>query len=181
MTVVRIEIHAGAGGDEARSWAKMVLRMYLLWTAKNGFRVAPGREIVRAGDDGITSAAFDVAGPGVDRACSETGVHRMVRVSPFDPGCRRRTSFASVSVMPKPIRDGVVQGRHLRAYFWDHQIRSYVLSPYKMAKDLRTGIERVDVEAVLAGDIDGFLDAAAMGLPHGSSPDGPISEAAVMD
>ena len=216
-----LEINAGAGGTEAQDWAQMLLRMYLRWAERRGFKTelleeSPGEEA------GIKT---------------ESGVHRLVRISPFDSQARRHTSFASVWVYPvvddaieveiqdKDLRvdtyrasgaggqhvnrtDSAVRITHLptnivvqcqsdrsqhrnratamamlkaRLYEhelqkreaeaqaeadskseigWGHQIRSYVLQPYQMVKDLRTAVEKGNAQGVLDGDIDDFLEAA---------------------
>ncbi len=232
-----LEVNAGAGGTEAQDWAQMLLRMYLRWAQGQGYKTevvdeSPGEEA------GIKSATMKVSGENAyGWLKSESGVHRLVRISPFDSQARRHTSFASVWVYPviddrievevedKDLRidtfrssgaggqhvnttdsavrithipTGIVVGcqsersQHknrahamamLRARLyerelkrreaeaqatadqktdigWGHQIRSYVLQPYQMVKDLRTGVERSDPEKVLDGDITGFLEAA---------------------
>lgn len=180
MSEARMEITAGAGGPEAQAWAAMVLRMYLRWASRRGYSVAPGREVRRT-EAGIERATIELSGTGVERSHAEHGVHRLVRFSPFDPEKRRHTSFASVYVTPI-VEGSVVEPAHWhRGGLWGGQIRSYVLDPYKKVKDLRTGIERNDVDTVLDGDIDDFLDGAvAAGLPHKFDPNGPES-AAVME
>lgn len=182
MSEVRMEITAGAGGPEAQAWAAMVLHMYLRWAARRGYSVAPGREVRRT-EAGIERATIELSGAGVERSHAEDGVHRLVRCSPFDLEKRRHTSFASVRVTP------IVEGHMVEPAHWHRgglcggQIRSYVFDPYKMVKDLRTAIIREDVDAVLDGDLDDFLDGAvAAGLPHKCDPDGPMAEpAAGMD
>ena len=232
-----IEIHAGAGGTESQDWAEMLLRMYLRWAEAHGFKSeavaeSPGEEA------GIKSATVKLRGENAyGRARTESGVHRLVRISPFDASGRRHTSFASVWVYPvadesieieiadKDLRvdtyrssgaggqhvnktDSAVRMTHLptgivvqcqnersqhknraaatsmlraRLYErelqarreeqaaqeagktdigWGHQIRSYVLQPYQMVKDLRTGVETGNTQAVLDGDIDAFIGAA---------------------
>jgi peptide chain release factor 2 len=232
-----LEIHAGAGGTEAQDWAEMLLRMYTRWAEQHGYKVeyleeSPGEEA------GLKSATIRVSG---DNAYgwlkTESGVHRLVRISPYDSAARRHTSFASVWVYPviddkidveildKDLRidtyrasgaggqhvnktssairithmpTGIVvqcqadRSQHrnramafdmLRARLyeaelkkreeaaqalestktdigWGHQIRSYVLQPYQMIKDLRTGVETSSTQAVLDGDIDRFLEAS---------------------
>ena len=232
-----LEVNAGAGGTEAQDWAQMLLRMYVRWVQAQGYKYELVDE--SQGDDaGIKSATIKILG---DNAYgwlkSESGVHRLVRISPFDSQARRHTSFASVWVFPvidesieveiedKDLRidtyrasgaggqhvnttDSAVRITHvpsgvivqcqsersqhknrahamsmLRARLyeqelkrreeaaqatadqktdigWGHQIRSYVLQPYQMIKDLRTGVERTDSQRVLDGDITGFLEAA---------------------
>ena len=232
-----LEIHAGAGGTESQDWAQMLRRMYSKWIEKKKSRF----EIIseHKGDEaGIKSSTLKVSGPYMyGWLKSESGVHRLVRISPFDSGARRHTSFASVWVYPvvddsikidiqeKDIRvdtyrssgaggqhvnttDSAVRITHLptsivvqcqnersqhknketcfnmlkaRLYKyeiekkeeasenlaksktdigWGHQIRSYVLQPYQLVKDLRNNLENTDPESVLNGDIDEFLEAA---------------------
>jgi peptide chain release factor 2 len=231
-----VEIHPGAGGLEAQDWAEMLLRMYLRWCERRGYK-AELVEVQPGEGAGIKSATFTVAGAyayGYTKA--ESGVHRLVRISPFDANARRQTSFASVLVMPDigediqiEIRDedlrvdtyrssgaggqhvnktdsavrlthlpsGIVvacqneRSQHknkamamkvLKARLYElerqkqeerlaaatkgktdigfgHQIRSYVLHPYRMVKDHRTNTEVGNADGVLDGDLDGFIDA----------------------
>ena len=232
-----LEVNAGAGGTEAQDWAQMLLRMYVRWVQAQGYKYELIDE--SAGEEaGIKSATVKVLGRNAyGWLKSESGVHRLVRISPFDGQARRHTSFASVWVFPviddsievdvedKDLRidtyrssgaggqhvnttDSAVRITHvptgvvvqcqsersqhknrahamsmLRARLyerelkrreeaaqatadqktdigWGHQIRSYVLQPYQMVKDLRTGVERSDSQRVLDGDITGFLEAA---------------------
>jgi peptide chain release factor 2 len=232
-----LEVHAGAGGTEAQDWAEMLLRMYVRWAEAHGYKVEWLEE--SAGDGaGIKSATVRVNGPDAyGWLKTESGVHRLVRISPFDANARRHTSFASAWVYPviddkieieindKDLRidtyrssgaggqhvnktDSAVRLTHLptgvvvacqsersqhqnRAHAfamlrarlyelelekreaqteamnatktdigWGHQIRSYVLQPYQMVKDLRTGVETGNPAAVLDGDLDRFLAAA---------------------
>ena len=232
-----LEIHAGAGGTESQDWAEMLRRMYCKWIEKkkNKFEIISEH---RGEEAGIKSSILKISGSYVyGWLKSESGVHRLVRISPFDSGARRHTSFASVWVYPvvddsikieiqeKDIRidtyrssgaggqhvnttDSAVRITHLptnivvqcqnersqhknketcfnmlkaRLYKyeiqkkeeaseslaksktdigWGHQIRSYVLQPYQLVKDLRNNLENTDPEGVLDGDIDGFLEAA---------------------
>ncbi|HHT9154332.1 MAG TPA: peptide chain release factor 2 [Candidatus Tripitaka sp. YC43] len=231
-----LSIHAGAGGTESCDWVAMLLRMYLRWMEKSGYTqdtvdIQPGEEA------GIKRVVLHVKG---ERAygylCGEAGVHRLVRISPFDANQRRHTSFAAVDVLPEIEEEGEVEireedlktetfraggagGQHVnktssavriihiptgiiiqcqnersqhqnrrtamnmlkaRLYqikeaermkqlsqlydekgeiAWGYQIRSYVLHPYNLVKDLRTGRETSNARAVLDGDIDAFLDA----------------------
>jgi peptide chain release factor 2 len=232
-----LEIHAGAGGTEAQDWALMLTRMYLRWAEKHGHKTefleeSPGEEA------GLKSATIKVMGPNAyGWLKTESGVHRLVRISPFDSQARRHTSFASAWVYPviddkieieileKDLRidtfrasgaggqhinktDSAIRITHIptgivvscqqdrsqhrnRAIAWDmlrarmyerelekreaaadalnatktdigwgHQIRSYVLQPYQMVKDLRTGVETGNSAAVLDGAIDPFLEAS---------------------
>ncbi len=230
-----LEINSGAGGTESCDWAAMLARMYVRWAEKKGYKVelqseTPGEEA------GIKSAAYKISGPNAyGWLKSESGVHRLVRISPFDSSARRHTSFSSVwvypvvdddieiEVNPSEIRldtyrssgaggqhvnttDSAVRITHIptgivvtsseksqhqnrdiamkalksRLYQmeldrrnaaiteaheakgdagWGNQIRSYVLQPYQMVKDLRTGYETSDTQGVLDGDLDGFMAA----------------------
>ena len=232
-----LEIHPGAGGTESQDWASMLLRMYLRWAEAKEFRAelvdeTPGEEA------GIKSATIKISGHNAyGWAKTESGVHRLVRISPFDSNARRHTSFASVWVTPvvddqidieiveKDLRidtfrasgaggqhvnttdsairithepTGIVaQSQSSRSQHknkaeamkmlksklyeqelqkreeaaealnsektdnaWGHQIRSYVLHPYQMVKDLRTELETSNTAAVLDGDLDAFMSAA---------------------
>ena len=232
-----LEIHAGAGGTESQDWAQMLARMYSKWIEKKKSKFIIVNE--HKGDEaGIKSITFKILGSYMfGWLKSESGVHRLVRISPFDSGARRHTSFASVWVYPvvddsikidiqeKDIRidtyrssgaggqhvnttDSAVRITHLptnivvqcqnersqhknketcfnmlkaRLYRyeiqkkeeesenlaksktdigWGHQIRSYVLQPYRLVKDLRNNLENTDPDSVLDGDIDSFLEAA---------------------
>ena len=232
-----LEVHAGAGGTESQDWAEMLLRMYIRWAEAHGYTVTWIEE--SAGEEaGIKSATIRVAGHNAyGWLKTESGVHRLVRISPFDSQSRRHTSFASVGAYPvvddsidvevddKDLRidtyrasgaggqhvnrtDSAVRITHLptgvvvqcqndrsqhknraaamnmlkaRLYErelrrreaekhalhdaktdigWGHQIRSYVLHPYQMVKDLRTGVETGSSQAVLDGDLDPFMEAA---------------------
>ncbi len=240
-----LEVHAGAGGTESQDWANMLLRMYLRWADQHGYRT----EIVELSEGeeaGIKSATVHVKGESAyGWMKTESGVHRLVRISPFDSNARRHTSFASVGVYPevddridieiedKDVRvdtyrasgaggqhinktDSAVRLTHiptgivvqcqnersqhknranawkmLRARLyevemqkreaeaqaqadaktdigWGHQIRSYVLQPYQMVKDLRTGVESGNPSAILDGDLDGFMSAALAARVHGA-------------
>ncbi len=232
-----IEIHAGAGGTESQDWADMLRRMYLKWSDKKNFRSSLISE--HKGDEaGIKSATIRIDGDYVfGWLKKESGIHRLVRISPFDSGARRHTSFASIWVYPvvdeninieileKDLRidtyrssgaggqhvnttDSAVRITHipskivvqcqnersqhknketcmnmLRARLydyeikkreqenqntestkaeigWGHQIRSYVLQPYRLVKDNRTNFESTSPERILDGDIDEFLEAS---------------------
>jgi len=231
------EIHAGAGGTDAQDWAEMILRMYLRWAERRGFEVEVD-EVSEGGEAGILSATFIVRGRyAYGLLAAERGVHRLVRMSPFDSQHRRQTSFASLDVAPfledisdeieideKDLRidtyhssgaggqhvnvtDSAVRITHLptgivtscqneRSQYqnkakalqilgaklaerqreerrkeletlsgplsdvaWGSQIRSYVLAPYQLVKDLRSGHETGNVETVLDGDLDEFMIA----------------------
>lgn len=231
------QVNAGAGGTEAQDWADMLLRMYLRWAEKRGFKTEV-LEKSNGEEAGIKSVTLKIEGEqAYGWLKTETGVHRLVRISPYDSSARRHTSFASVSVSPviddsidveieeKDIRvdtyrssgaggqhvnttDSAVRMTHvptgivaacqsqrsqhqnreqalqlLKAKIyeaelqkredaaaeehgektdigWGHQIRSYVLHPYQMIKDLRTAVETTNSSAVLDGDIDMFIEAA---------------------
>ena len=231
-----LEVHAGAGGTESQDWASMLLRMYVRWAERKGYKV----EFVEESDGeeaGIKSATIKVSGPNAyGWLKNESGVHRLVRISPYDSNARRHTSFASVGAYPvvddaieievldKDLRvdtyrasgadgqhvnktDSAVRITHMpsgivvacqtnksqhrnrdeamkmlkarlyeqelqkreaekQAAFdsksdigWGHQIRSYVLHPYQMVKDLRTELETSDTQGVLDGDLDPFMAA----------------------
>ena len=230
-----LEINSGAGGTESCDWASMLARMYVRWAEQHGYKVELQSE--SAGEEaGIKSAAYKISGPNAyGWLKSESGVHRLVRISPFDSSARRHTSFSSVwvypvvddnieiEVNPADIRvdtyrssgaggqhvnttDSAVRITHMptgivvtsseksqhqnrdiamkalksRLYQmelerrtasmqeaheskgdagWGNQIRSYVLQPYQMVKDLRTGHETSDTQGVLDGDLDGFMAA----------------------
>ena len=230
-----LEINAGAGGTESCDWASMLARMYVRWAEKKGYKVELQSE--SAGEEaGIKSAAYKITGPNAyGWLKSESGVHRLVRISPYDSAARRHTSFSSVWVYPvvddnieidipdRDIRidtyrssgaggqhvnttDSAVRITHLptnivvtssmksqhqnrevamnalrsRLYQleldkrnaainaaheskgdagWGNQIRSYVLQPYQMVKDLRTNVETSDTQGVLDGDLDKFMAA----------------------
>lgn len=232
-----LEVNAGAGGTEAQDWAEMLLRMYTRWCHAQGYKTERLDES-EGEEAGLKSATILVKGHNAyGWLKSEQGVHRLVRISPYDSQARRHTSFASVSVSPviddsikveiedKDLRidtyrasgaggqhvnrtDSAVRITHipsgivvqcqndrsqhknkaqafemLRARLyeaelkrreevaqskadektdigWGHQIRSYVLQPYQMVKDLRTGLESGNPDAVLNGDINAFLQAA---------------------
>ncbi len=232
-----VEIHPGAGGTEAQDWAAMLVRMYSRWAQASGFKVEVIEE--QAGEEaGLKSATLHVKGENAyGWLKTEAGIHRLVRISPFDSSGRRHTSFASVWVYPeidenieieineKDVRtdtfrasgaggqhvnktDSAIRLTHiptgivvqcqadrsqhknratawnmLRARLyemelqkreeaaqaqadaktdigWGHQIRSYVLQPYQMVKDLRTNVETSDTQGVLDGDLDEFMAAA---------------------
>jgi peptide chain release factor 2 len=232
-----IEVNAGAGGTEAQDWAEMLQRMYSRWAEQHGYRV----ELMEQSEGeqaGIKSATMQVTGPNAyGWLKTENGVHRLVRISPFDANARRQTSFASIWVYPVvddtieiEIREADLKvdtfrasgagGQHvnktesairithvptgiivacqtdrsqhrnratamqmLKAKMyeaelkrreavsaaveagktdigWGHQIRSYVLAPYQLVKDLRTGVETGNPAAVLDGDLDEFMAAS---------------------
>jgi peptide chain release factor 2 len=231
-----VSIHAGAGGTEAQDWADMLLRMYLRWAEKRGFK-ADIFDVLQGDEAGIKSATFTVNGDyAFGYLKAEIGIHRLVRISPFDANARRHTSFASVFVYPDIEDDVVIEiddkdlrvdtfrssgagGQHVnktesavrithlpsgivvqcqnersqhmnramamkllkaRLYekeleerekemdkihaskkkiAWGSQIRSYILQPYQLVKDHRTGKEVGNVDAVLDGDLDGFIEA----------------------
>ena len=231
-----LTFHAGAGGTEAQDWAQMLYRMYTMWTERHGYKYT--LLDYQDGDQaGIKSATIKIEGENVyGYLKSEHGVHRLVRISPFDANARRQTSFAAVEVMPEigeageiELRDEdikmdvfrssgaggqkvnktssavrlthiptgiVVSSQVERSHFqnlenckemlraklaeikerehlekiedikgvqmkieWGSQIRSYVFMPYTLAKDTRTGYENSNINAVMDGDIDGFINA----------------------
>lgn len=243
-----LEIHAGAGGTEAQDWASMLARMYYRWAEAHKYKL----EMLEESDGeeaGIKSVTYKVSGLNAyGWLKNEVGVHRLVRISPYDSAARRHTSFSSVWVYPviddeinieildKDLRvdtyrasgaggqhvnrtDSAVRITHIptgivaqcqndrsqhknrdtamkmlkaRLYEaelqrreaesqavednktdigWGHQIRSYVLQPYQMIKDLRTGVETSDTQGVLNGDLDEFMGAALAARVTGSAGD----------
>jgi peptide chain release factor 2 len=232
-----LEVHAGAGGTESQDWAQMLLRMYMRWAERRGYKVSLVEQ--SSGEEaGIKSATLEIKGENAyGWLKTESGVHRLVRISPFDSNARRHTSFSSVWVYPvvdenieidikesdcriDTYRSSGAGGQHVnttdsavrithnptgivvasqqqrsqiknrdiawtmlkaRLYErelkiredkanadaaskseigWGHQLRSYVLQPYQMVKDLRTGTQSGNPAAVLDGDIDEFLETA---------------------
>jgi peptide chain release factor 2 len=236
-----ITIAPGAGGIDAQDWAEMLVRMYLKWAQDHGFEVEE-QDWQKGEEAGIRSATYSVKGAyAYGRLRAEQGVHRLVRISPFDGQGRRQTSFASLEVIPEldddidieidekdlkvdTYRSSGAGGQHVnktesairithlptgvvvtcqqersqhknRAHAmkvlrsklyqieeakrkeelakfygergsisWGNQIRSYVLQPYQMVKDLRTGIETSDVDGVLNGKLDQFIEAYLKGV-----------------
>ncbi|OGP23821.1 MAG: peptide chain release factor 2 [Deltaproteobacteria bacterium GWB2_55_19] len=239
-----VSIHPGAGGTEAQDWASILLRMYLRWAERKGY-VTETADFLPGEEAGLKSVTFTVTGEfayGYMKA--EMGVHRLVRISPFDANKRRHTSFASVFVYPEiddtieveideadlkidTFRSSSAGGQHVnktesairithmptgivvgcqnersqhknkamamkflrarlyelklkeqeekmqvyhnekRDIAWGSQIRSYVLQPYRLAKDHRTGIEMGNVDAVLDGDIDAFIEGFLLSTRQG--------------
>lgn len=232
-----LQVNAGAGGTEACDWAGMIFRMYMRWAEKRGFRISL-MDKQDAEVAGLKNAVLEISGENAyGWLKAESGVHRLVRISPFDSNARRHTSFCSVSVTPvvdenidikvedkdlrvDTYRSGGAGGQHvnktdsavrlthlptgivaacqnqrsqhqnraeamkmLKARLYEremqaqqalkdqkegektdigfgHQIRSYVLHPYQMVKDLRTGLETSDTQGVLDGDLDAFMEAS---------------------
>ncbi|MBQ1538540.1 MAG: peptide chain release factor 2 [Ruminococcus sp.] len=240
-----VNFHAGSGGTEAQDWAEMLFRMYTRWGEAHGFKVQT-LDYLEGGDAGISSASIIIEGENAyGYLKGESGVHRLVRVSPFDAQGRRHTSFAAVDVMPEmddsidiEINDADIEmqvfrssgagGQHInktssavrlihkptgivtscqtqRSQFqnrdyamkmliaelvkikerehletindikgvqkeiaWGSQIRSYVFMPYQLVKDTRTGYETSNINAVMDGDLDGFINAYLKSLSLGT-------------
>ena len=231
-----LEIHPGAGGTEAMDWASMLYRMYMRWAERKGFKIEL-MDYQEGEEAGMKSCSVLIQGPmAYGYLKAESGVHRLVRISPFDSNARRHTSFASVEIMPEfeddleieiddkdleviTMRASGAGGQHInktdsavrmthipsgitvfcqsqrsqiqnreaclnmlkskllqlkireneeraaavrgevKANEWGSQIRSYVFAPYTMVKDLRTGYEAGNVQAIMDGEIDGFIDS----------------------
>ena len=180
-----LALHAGAGGVDSQDWASMLLRMYTRWAERRGFQ-CDVLDRSYGEESGVKSAVIQVSGDfAYGHLRSEKGVHRLVRISPFDNDHARHTSFALAEILPK-VEEGIdininsddirldvfrdlerkkkeeeiaqIKGEHISAE-WGNQIRSYVLHPYQMVKDHRTGLETSSTGDVLDGDIDDFISA----------------------
>ena len=175
-----VRISAGVGGLDAQDFAAMLERMYLRWAERSGMKVDT-LERSTNDDAGIKTAVLEISGPfAYGKLRSENGVHRLVRLSPFNADNLRQTSFALVEVLPKidtpdeiaidpndlridVYRSGGKGGQGVNttdsAANWGSQIRNYVLHPYTLVKDTRTKYENRNAQGVLDGDIDEFIEA----------------------
>ena len=229
-----LTFHAGTGGTEAQDWAEMLYRMYTRWAEAHGYSVEV-LDVLEGDEAGIKSASMMVKGPNAyGMLKSEHGVHRLVRISPFDANARRQTSFSSLEVMPEldnninieinpadiemqVYRSSGAGGQHINKtssavrlihkptgivtscqtqrsqlyqialqqhkdkiddikgvqneIAWGHQIRSYVFMPYTLVKDHRTNYESGNVQAVMDGDLDGFIYAYLKASSRGELQD----------
>ncbi len=248
-----LTFHAGAGGTEAMDWVSMLVRMYTRWTERHGFKVQM-LDFLDGDEAGLKSASLLIEGENAyGYLKSESGIHRLVRVSPFDSSGRRHTSFASLEVMPEISDDNDIEireedikmdvfrssgagGQHInktssavrlthlptgivvacqneRSQFqnreqamrmlksklleikerehlekiedikgvqkdiaWGSQIRSYVFMPYTLAKDHRTGFESGNINAVMDGELDGFINAYLKAASKGELTDGEVED-----
>ncbi len=248
-----LTFHAGAGGTEAMDWVSMLVRMYTRWTERHGFKVQM-LDFLDGDEAGLKSASLLIEGENAyGYLKSESGIHRLVRVSPFDASGRRHTSFASLEVMPEISDDNDIEireedikmdvfrssgagGQHInktssavrlthlptgivvacqneRSQFqnreqamrmlksklleikerehlekiedikgvqkdiaWGSQIRSYVFMPYTLAKDHRTGFESGNINAVMDGELDGFINAYLKAASKGELADGEVED-----
>ncbi len=187
-----IEVHAGAGGTESQDWANMLLRMYTRWAEQHGYKVEYLEE-TEGEEAGIKSATVQIKGRNAyGWLKTENGVHRLVRISPFDSNARRHTSFASVKAYPviddrivvdikeadvrtDTLRSSGAGGQHVNktesAIRLTHiPTNIYVLQPYQMVKDLRTGVSTSNTGGVLDGDLDPFMEAALAQKAFGGGP-----------
>lgn len=158
MGKATIIIEAQCGGDETQACALMLYQMYVRWSLKQGYWVRI-KHIDIGERAGIKSAVLAIEGENAHKLRGECGVHRFVRISPFDPQSRRHTSFVKVATDPY---DTIPSGEST----YNHQIRSYVFHPYKLAKDHRTDAETTDIEGVMGGDIDIYIAAAEHARRH---------------
>ena len=159
-----LEIKPGAGGTESQDWAQMLERLYVRWAEDHRFKVEIEEE--QAGEEaGIKSATLRVSGTNAyGWLKTESGVHRLVRISPW------KMLRARLYEIELQKREAAAQALHAAKtdIGWGHQIRSYVLQPYQMVKDLRTGHQTSDTQSVLDGDIDPFLRASLMSRLKGA-------------
>ena len=161
-----LTFHAGAGGTEAQDWTEMLYRMYTRWAERHGYTYQ--LMDYEAGDEaGIKSATILIEGENAyGYLKSENGVHRLVRVSPFDANARRQAKLAELKLQQHAEKISDLKGVQMKIE-WGSQIRSYVFMPYTLAKDTRTGYEMGNIQAVMDGDIDGFINAYLTAAANG--------------
>ena len=179
-----LTFHAGAGGTEAQDWTEMLYRMYTRWAERHGYTYQ--LMDYEAGEEaGIKSATILIEGENAyGYLKSENGVHRLVRVSPFDANARRQTSFAALEVMPELADDSEIEirpdeiemqacrssgagGQHINKTSSAVRLTHLPTMPYTLAKDTRTGYEMGNIQAVMDGDIDGFINAYLTAAANG--------------
>ena len=156
-----LTFHAGAGGTEAQDWAQMLFRMYTRWAERHGY-VCKTLDYLDGDEAGLKSATISIEGENAyGHLKSEHGVHRLVRVSPFTATARKRklrSKLVELQMQAHAEKISDIKGVQLKIE-WGSQIRSYVFMPYQLVKDNRTGYETSNINAVMDGELDGFINA----------------------